>query len=35
MQEIFDLTFLPGIRYPEITEPGSDAALRSYVLPNA
>ena len=35
VQEIFDLTFLPGIRYPEIAEPSSDAALRSYVLPNA
>jgi uncharacterized protein (TIGR03032 family) len=35
VQEIFDLTFLPGIRYPEIAEEGSDAALRSYVLPTA
>ena len=35
VQEIFDITFLTGIRYPEIAEEGSDAALRSYVLPNA
>ena len=35
VQEIFDLAILPGIRYPEIAEEGSDAALRSYVLPTA
>ncbi len=35
VQEIFDLVILTGIRYPEIAEEGSDAALRSYVLPNA
>jgi uncharacterized protein (TIGR03032 family) len=35
VQEIFDLTFLPGLRYPEVAEEGSDAALRSYVLPTA
>jgi uncharacterized protein (TIGR03032 family) len=35
VQEIFDVALLPGIRYPEVAEEGSDAALRSYVLPDA
>ena len=26
MQEIFDVALLPGMRYPEIAEEGSDAA---------
>ena len=33
VQEIFDVALLPGMRFPEIAEEGSDAALRSYVLP--
>jgi uncharacterized protein (TIGR03032 family) len=33
VQEIFDVAILPGVRYPEIAEEGSDAALRSYKLP--
>ena len=35
VQEVFDVALLPGIRYPEIAEEGSDAATNSYVLPEA
>jgi uncharacterized protein (TIGR03032 family) len=33
VEEIFDVTVLPGIRFPEIAEPGSDAASNSFVVP--
>jgi uncharacterized protein (TIGR03032 family) len=33
VQEIFDLALLPGLRYPEIAEEGSDAASQSFALP--
>ncbi|HEX7717530.1 MAG TPA: TIGR03032 family protein, partial [Marmoricola sp.] len=33
VEEIFDITVLPGIRFPEIAEPGSDAASNSFVVP--
>lgn len=33
VQEIFDVALLPGVRYPEIAEPGSTAASESFVLP--
>ena len=35
MQEVFDVALLPGVRYPEIAEEGSDAASQSFVLPEA
>jgi uncharacterized protein (TIGR03032 family) len=35
VQEVFDVALLPGLRYPEITEEGSDAATNSFVLPEA
>jgi uncharacterized protein (TIGR03032 family) len=34
VQEIFDVALLPGVRYPEIAEEGSDAASQSFVLPD-
>jgi uncharacterized protein (TIGR03032 family) len=33
VQEVFDVALLPGLRYPEIAEEGSDAATQSFVLP--
>lgn len=33
VQEVFDVTLLAGLRYPEIGEEGSDAASQSFVLP--
>jgi uncharacterized protein (TIGR03032 family) len=33
VQEVFDVALLPGLRYPEIAEEGSDAASTSFVLP--
>jgi uncharacterized protein (TIGR03032 family) len=33
VQEVFDLALLPGVRYPEVAEPGSTAALNSFQLP--
>ena len=33
VQEVFDVALLPGVRYPEIAEEGSDAASTSFVLP--
>ena len=33
MQEVFDVAFLPGVRWPEVAEPGADAVATSYVLP--
>lgn len=33
VQEIFDVAVLHGLRYPEISEEGSDAATHSFVLP--
>jgi uncharacterized protein (TIGR03032 family) len=33
VQEVFDVALLPGLRYPEIAEEGSDAASQSFVLP--
>jgi uncharacterized protein (TIGR03032 family) len=35
VQEVFDVALLPGLRYPEIAEEGSDAATNSFVLPEA
>ncbi len=35
VQEIFDVAIMPGRRFPEIAEPGSTAALRSYEMPPA
>jgi uncharacterized protein (TIGR03032 family) len=35
VQEVFDVAMLPGVRYPEIAEEGSDAATNSFVLPEA
>ena len=35
VQEVFDVAILPGVRYPEIAEEGSDAATNSFVLPEA
>ena len=35
VQEVFDVALLPGLRYPEIAEEGSDAATDSFVLPEA
>ena len=35
VQEIFDVKVLPGVRYPEIAEEGSDASTNSFVLPDA
>jgi uncharacterized protein (TIGR03032 family) len=33
VQEVFDVAVLPGHRYPEIAEEGSDAASQSFALP--
>ena len=33
VQEIFDVTLLPGLRFPEIAEHGSAAVRSSFVLP--
>ena len=33
VQEVFDVALLPGLRYPEIAEEGSDAATQSFALP--
>lgn len=33
VQEIFDVALLPGVRFPEIAEPGSTAVSTSFVLP--
>jgi uncharacterized protein (TIGR03032 family) len=33
VQEIFDVEILGGVGFPEIADAGSDAALRSYILP--
>jgi uncharacterized protein (TIGR03032 family) len=33
VQEVFDLAFLPGVRYPEIAEPASTAVMSSFQLP--
>jgi uncharacterized protein (TIGR03032 family) len=33
VQEVFDVAFLPGNRYPEIAEPGSSAVATSFELP--
>jgi uncharacterized protein (TIGR03032 family) len=33
VQEVFDVGVLPGLRYPEIAEEGSDAASQSFALP--
>ena len=35
VQEIFDVAILPGMRFPELAEHGSDAVNLSYVLPPA
>jgi uncharacterized protein (TIGR03032 family) len=33
VQEVFDVLLLPGLRYPEIAQEGSDAATQSFSLP--
>lgn len=33
VQEIFEVAALPGVRWPEVAEPGETAAERTYVLP--
>ena len=33
VQEVFDVAFLPGARFPEIAEPHGDTTAFSYVLP--
>ncbi len=35
VQELFEVLVLPGIRYPEIVEPGADLLDTSFVLPEA
>jgi len=35
VQEIFDVAILPGLRFPEIAEHGSDVVNLSYVIPQA
>lgn len=35
VEEIFDVCLLPGIRFPEIAEHGSEAVNSSFVLPDA
>ena len=35
VQEVFDVELLPGLRFPEIAEEGSDAATNSFALPEA
>jgi uncharacterized protein (TIGR03032 family) len=35
VQEIFDVGILPGVRFPEIAESGSEAVSYSFALPNA
>jgi uncharacterized protein (TIGR03032 family) len=35
VQEIFDVAILPGLRYPEIAEAGSEAVSYSFALPEA
>jgi uncharacterized protein (TIGR03032 family) len=35
VQEIFDVAVLPGLRYPEVAEAGSEAVSYSFALPNA
>ena len=33
VQEIFDVAILPGMRFPEVAEHGSDAVNLSYLVP--
>jgi uncharacterized protein (TIGR03032 family) len=35
VQELFEVTLLEGLRYPEIVEPGAPLADRAYVIPEA
>jgi uncharacterized protein (TIGR03032 family) len=35
VQEVFDVSILPGTRFPEIAEAGSEAVSYSFALPNA
>jgi uncharacterized protein (TIGR03032 family) len=35
VQEIYDVAILPGMKFPEIAEHGSDAVNLSYILPDA
>jgi hypothetical protein len=35
VEEIFEVLALPGIRFPEIVEPGADLVDGSFVLPDA
>jgi hypothetical protein len=34
VQEIFEVTLLPGMRYPELVEPGAPLADTAFVLPD-
>ena len=34
VHELFELTVLPGIRYPEILEPGAELIENAFVLPD-
>jgi uncharacterized protein (TIGR03032 family) len=35
IQEIFEVAFLPGLRFPELCEPDADLAASTWVLPDA
>jgi uncharacterized protein (TIGR03032 family) len=35
VHEIYDVLALPGLRYPEIVEPGAELAESAFVLPDA
>ncbi|HEV7785426.1 MAG TPA: TIGR03032 family protein, partial [Thermoanaerobaculia bacterium] len=35
IQEIFDVALLPGLRFPELTEPDDDLIASTYVVPDA
>ena len=35
MQEIFEVALLPGLRYPELVEPGAPIGDTAFVLPDA
>lgn len=34
VQEIFDVVLVPGFRFPEVAEPGSEIAANTFVLPD-
>jgi len=35
VQEIFEVALLPGLRFPELTEPDDDLTAATYVVPDA